>query len=135
MADVEADSLEGAAIKAESEDARIAANPKEFDRLLLSSIDEALLTLGESAKQATYFHIEQTFEVSREEIPENLEDFQTALEKIFGIGARYIEILIMKYLYEKIGCSFEMKNGNQLEFVKYVKAAKEATNAGYHSRN
>jgi hypothetical protein len=134
MADVEA-GLEETAIKAESANTSTLAKTKEFDILLLSSIDEALLTLGESARQSTYFHIERTFEVSREEIPENLEDFQTALERIFGIGARYIEILIMKILYGKIGCSLEMKSGDQLEFVKYVKAAKEATNAGCHSRN
>ncbi len=126
MEEVKAD-LDGAAILAKSADARMAVKTKEFNRLLLSSIDEALLTLGESARQSTYFHIEQTFEVSREEIPEKLEGFQVALEKIFGIGARYIEILIMKYLYAKVGCSFEMKNSDQLEFVRYVKAAKQAT--------
>ncbi len=121
--------LERAAIISENANARTAVKNKEFDRLLLSSIDEALLTLGESAKQSTYFFIEKTFEVSREEIPENLEDFQAALEKIFGIGARYLEILIMKYLYAKIGCSFSIKSSDQLEFLCYVKAAKEATNS------
>jgi len=113
----------------------MAVTTKEFERLLLGSIDEALLTLGESAKQSTYFHIERTFAVSREEIPENLEGFQEALEKIFGIGARYIEILIMKYLYAKIGCSLEMKSSDQFEFVHYVEAAKEAINANCSSKN
>ncbi len=127
--------LERAAIISENANARTAVKTKEFNRLLLSSIDEALLTLGESAKQSTYFYIERTFEVSREEIPENLEDFQAGLEKIFGIGARYIEILIMKYLYAKIGCSLEMKNSDQLEFVNFVKAAKDAINADCHSEN
>jgi hypothetical protein len=135
MADVDIGSLEGAALKAKSAEARVAANPEEFDILLLSSIDEALFTLGESARQATYFHIERTFKVSREEIPENLEDFQTALEKIFGIGARYIEILIMKYLYSKIGCSFQLKSSEQLEFVNYVEEAKDTINAGRRSEN
>jgi hypothetical protein len=128
MADVETD-LEETALKVASSGLRMAARNKDFDKLLLTSIDEALLTLGESAKQSTYFHIERTFEVTREEIPQNLEDFQKALEKIFGIGARYIEILIMKYLYAKMGCPLQMKSNSQLEFVKYVQAAKEAANA------
>ena len=134
MADTETD-FRGNSLKVESLGLRMAVRNKDFDKLLLASIDEALLTLGESAKQSTYFHIERTFEVTREEIPKNLEDFQNALEKIFGIGARYIEILIMKFLYAKIGCPLQMKSNSQLEFVKYVHAAKEAAKAHCDSKN
>jgi hypothetical protein len=103
---------------------KMASKSKEFDKILLSSIDEAMLSLGESARQSIYYHLETKFAVKREEISLDLEGFQTALEKIFGIGARYLEILIMKNLYAKIGRSLKVKNNEQLEFVKYVNAAK-----------
>jgi hypothetical protein len=102
----------------------LAAKSREFDKLLLSAIDEALNSLGESVKQSIYFHIENKFSVTRNEIPENLVEFQGGLEKIFGTGARFIEILIMKNLHSKIGRSLKMES-EQLEFVKYVDAAKE----------
>jgi len=98
---------------------------KEFDKLLLNSIDEALLSLGESARQSIYFHIEKNFKLRREEFPKNLDSFQLSLERIFGIGSRFIEILIMKNLYTKIGHPLHMENNAQLEFLKYVAAAKQ----------
>jgi hypothetical protein len=103
----------------------MASKPDDFNLLLLDSIDEALLSLGESARQAIYFHIEKNFQVYREEIPVELERFQNALEKIFGVGARYIEILIMRNLCEKVDHSLELGKNERLEFIKYVAAAKQ----------
>jgi hypothetical protein len=96
----------------------------KFDKLLVGAIDEALNSLGESVKQSIYFHIERKFNVARNEIPENLEEFQGGLEKIFGTGARFIEILIMKNLHSKIGLPLKM-DSKQLEFVEYVGVAKK----------
>jgi hypothetical protein len=90
------------------------SKPNDFNLLLLDSIDEALLSLGESARQAIYFHIEK--------------NFQIALEKIFGVGARYIEILIMRNLCGRVGRSLELGKNEQLEFIKYVAAAKQGFN-------
>ena len=91
---------------------------------MLSAIDEALNSLGESVKQSIYFHIENRFSVTRNEIPENLAEFQGGLEKIFGTGARFIEILIMKNLHSKVGLPLIMES-KQFEFVEYVDVAKE----------
>lgn len=100
------------------------AKSKGFDKLLLGSIDDALGALGESAKQSVYIHIERNFRIARNEIPENLSQFQEGLEKIFGMGARLLEILIMKNLYSKIGHEFNMDKNQQLEFIRYVNAAR-----------
>jgi hypothetical protein len=96
----------------------------EFDKLLQSAIDDALTSLGESVRQAIYSHIENTFNLSSNHIPENLGEFQLGLEKIFGAGARFIEILIMKNLYGKIGLPLEINNLD-LEFILYVDAAEQ----------
>jgi hypothetical protein len=102
---------------------RTLAKRGEFDKLLVSAVDEALNSLGESVKQSTYFHIENKFKVARKDIPENVEEFQDGLEKIFGTGARFIEILIMKNLHTKIGLPLKMES-EQFEFVEYVGVAK-----------
>jgi hypothetical protein len=97
-----------------------------FDKFLLHVIDETLNSLGKSVRQSIYFHIENKFSINRNEIPGNLQEFQGGLEKIFGTGARFIEILIMKNLHSKIGLPFVMEKSEQLEFIEYVDAAKQS---------
>jgi len=99
---------------------------KAFDRLLLEAIDDAFSSLGDSAKQSIYFHLETKFKVAKTDIPDQLEGFEEGLEKIFGIGSRFLEILIMKKLYEKIGQPLEWNEGKELVFIDYVKAAQQS---------
>lgn len=91
----------------------------------MESIDEALTSLGESAKQSIYYHLEDKFKLSKKEIPRRIGDFVNGIEKIFGLGAHFIEILIMKKLYEKIGKSLEWNESKEFIFVNYVEAAKQ----------
>jgi len=96
---------------------------KEFDDLLLTSIDDAFFSLGESVKKSIYFHLEERFSLTRSQIPEKLKKFQTAIEQIFGSGARFLEILIMKNLHLKLGISIAMEN-SQVCFIEYVNEMK-----------
>jgi len=102
----------------------VSKKSRNFDKLLMDAIDEALSSLGESVKQSIYFHIENKF-VAKREIPGNIKEFQGGLEKIFGAGAQFIEILIMKNLHAKIGITLAAEANDQLEFVDYVNAAKQ----------
>ncbi len=95
---------------------------KEFDELLLTAIDNAFLSLGESVKKSIYFHLEEQFGLKRNQIPAHLQKFQNANEQIFGSGARYLEILIMKNLYLKSGSTVSMEEG--VSFIDYVKEMK-----------
>jgi hypothetical protein len=99
---------------------------KAFDKLLFEAVEEALASLGDSAKQAIYFHLEGKFKIARNEIPQRVEDFADGLEKIFGIGAQFLEILIMKQLYERIGSPLDWDESKELVFVKYVAAARRS---------
>jgi hypothetical protein len=88
----------------ESVDLRNRSKPKSsFNDILLSAIDEALSSLGENVAASIYFHLEKTFGIKRLEIPQRVKEFSDALEKIFGLGARTIEILCMKKFHEKMG--------------------------------
>jgi len=97
-----------------------------FERLFLESIDEALASLGDSAKQAIYFHLEKKFEIERNEIPQRVEDFSEGLGKIFGVGAQFLEILIMKKFHEKIGRPVQLDKNRELIFAEYVAAARRS---------
>ena len=98
---------------------------RNFEKILLEAVDEQLTSLGESSKQALYFHLERGFNIKRQEIPKKTEAFVSAMEKIFGQGANYLEILIMKRLHEKIGYDVKVRSSN-LTFIEYVEAAKQS---------
>jgi hypothetical protein len=75
---------------------------EEFDDILLETIDETLSSLGEPAKNAIYFHLENNFRVSKNEIPKKIYEFSDFIQKIFGSGAGRLEIKFMSTLHSKI---------------------------------
>ena len=97
---------------------------KKFDAVLLEAIDESFSTLGQKATASIYFHLQHNFLILKQDIPYRIDDFSDALERIFGMAAKYLEILIMKKLKEKIACLYEW-NGPRwlvpnLTFRQYV---------------
>jgi hypothetical protein len=99
---------------------------KTFQKLFLEAVDSAFSSLGESARQSIYFHLENKFKIAKDEIPCRIEDFENGLEKIFGEGNRFLEVLIMRKLYEKLGSEgniLKWDESRQFRFVDYVKAA------------
>jgi len=97
-----------------------------FDKLLLEAVDEGLSSLGESSKQAIYFHLAKSFNVKRNAIPFEIVAFAEAIEKIFGLGANFLEVLIMKRLHEKTGVVFDWNESKKFVFAEYVMAAKKS---------
>ncbi|MGB9756312.1 MAG: hypothetical protein ACPLVJ_00820 [Candidatus Bathyarchaeales archaeon] len=94
---------------------------ENFKQVLLEAVDEGLLTLGESGREAVYFHLQNLYGVKKEVIPDKLEEFADGLRKIFGLGAAVIEKAIIKSLYNKIGMKHEEKKG--YSFLAYIKDA------------
>jgi len=109
---------------------REAENKTKFEEVLLEAIDEGLSLLGESSKHAVYFHLEKAFKMNRLDIPYRIEDFTDAIEKLFGPGAKILEIHIMKCLFKKVGYNFKhypkQKNLTFTEYVATVKLEKES---------
>jgi len=98
---------------------------KAFEKLLLEAIDDAFSTLGDSARQSIYFHLETNFNIAKNDIPRCIEDFGDGLTRIFGPGSRFLEILIMKKLYEKVEQPLEWDESKELVLADYVTAARE----------
>ncbi|MEM2896688.1 MAG: hypothetical protein QW265_03970 [Candidatus Bathyarchaeia archaeon] len=98
---------------------------KAFNKVLLESIDEGFLKLGESVKHAIYWHIERNYGIKREEIPDRLKEFHEALIGLFGAGAKVIERLVAKSLYGKLGLSFEERESWSL--IDYIEEAKKSS--------
>ena len=101
---------------------------KEFDDILRDSVDEAFSSLGETVKKSLYFHLQKNFLISKRDIPRRVEDFSDALERIFGSGAKHLELLVMKNLYVKVNCRYKWEGPNwlvpDLTFKEYVELAR-----------
>ncbi len=98
----------------------------DFEKFLLEAVDESLSSLGESSKQAIYYHLEKSFHIKQQEIPIKVEAFIAALEKIFGLGANFIETLIIARLNEKAETGPKWHVSKELKLTEYVVTAKQS---------
>ena len=97
----------------------------KFEKLLLKAIDESFRELGESGKQTINFHLEKEYKISKQDSPSRIEDFTEAIEAIFGLGAKILEIKIMKSLFTKMGhLQPQIHTQQSLEFTKYIESAR-----------
>ena len=119
---------------------------QEFNELFLASIDEALSSLGEGAKTAIYFHLEQKFHIKKQEIPYCLNSFVEALETLFGLGCKPLELMFMQKLHAKVKGKCGPIKPEDFTFPKYVNMVKQnisssgenskkADQAGKHNKN
>ncbi len=98
-------------------------NPKTLDGLLVDSIDQVLSdVLGRKAKEAIYDYMERNYQVAREDIPRNIENFFALMEEVFGRGSKTIARCIMKQLWQQLGWKFTDIPG--FEFSDYLEAAR-----------
>ena len=96
-----------------------------FEKNLLKAIDEGFSWLGESEKQTIYFHLEKDYKISKQDIPRRIEDFTEALEDIFGLGAKLLEIKIMENLFNKIRhLQPHFHTQESLEFTEYIESTR-----------
>jgi hypothetical protein len=91
-----------------------------FEATLIEAVDESFSSLGHSCKQAIYFQLENTFKITKQEIPFKIEEFANSIEQIFGIGARLIELKIIEALHEKIHDFTYFPEKEELVFTEYI---------------
>jgi hypothetical protein len=96
---------------------------------MIEAVDDGLSLLGDHSKQVLYSYLEKTSKIKKQDIPEKIEEFTNAVERIFGEGARLLEIEIMRQLYKKVEYKIEYPSGkNDLLFVDYVEVARDCAN-------
>lgn len=91
---------------------------KDFERLLLDSIDEALSSTEEKLK-ATYAQIE-SLGIPRYEIPRHIGTFGRIIERVFEASADDIKLLILKLLHEKNGWPFRRIEFDEMTFSEQI---------------
>jgi len=99
---------------------------RDFEKILIEAVDEGLSSLGESSKKAIYFHLDKNFNIKKQEIPEKIEAFAGAVENIFGFGANFLEIAIMRQLQAKVSQGEKWHISKDLTLTEYVSVAKHS---------
>jgi len=103
------------------------SEPAGFRDILLEAVDYGLMVLGEIVRQAIYERIEKDHGLRRPEIPERLEAFHTALGSVLGVGAKTVEKLIAKNLYQRLGLNFTPHpEWTLIEYVDHAKTTSES---------
>lgn len=82
-----------------------------------------MLLLGESGRQAIYYHIEKISGIKRSAWHKNPEAFAEALQQIFGFGAQFLLKAVAKELCHGAGLKFE-ENG-KLDFIRLSRMIQE----------
>jgi PAS domain S-box-containing protein len=98
---------------------------KEFSELLLSCIDETLASLGANSRDAIYRHLEKNFQLSKQDIPIHFEEFSRALESLFGIGSKPLEVMIIQRLHSKMKDAYGPLNLKEFTLTAYVSEVKK----------
>ena len=77
---------------------------QDFSVLLVESVSEVLTDLlGKRVMDAFYDHLERQYSISKDEIPQRLNDFLLILERTFGKAGPVVERRVAKKLYAKLG--------------------------------
>jgi hypothetical protein len=93
-----------------------------MEQTIRSVIDESLSLLGEPGKAAVYFHLENSFDLKKDEIPIKLEKFADAIQSVFGQGSELLEAMIVKKLRESQNSELSKVD----DFESIIAAAKQS---------
>ena len=98
------------------------AAPSEMHKILLQAVDDGLSVPGDIVKAAIYDRIERSYRLKREEIPEKLEAFHSALEDLLGDSTKVVERLISRSLYNRLELPFvPHEDWTLLDYVGHAK--------------
>jgi hypothetical protein len=70
--------------------------------ILAEAIQESFSSIIKSKKYNIFHYLEKEYNITKENIPKNIEKFINILEDQFGPGAKLIEIKIIELIHNKI---------------------------------
>jgi hypothetical protein len=93
---------------------------EELDIAIIETVDESFSSFSSLDKEAIYHHLENTFKIKKQEIPCKFETFVDAIEQIFGVGAKLVEIRILEALHKRIPEFVFFPKKGDIGFKEYV---------------
>jgi hypothetical protein len=92
----------------------------KFQTAITETVDQSLSSFSNLDKEAVYSCLENTFHISKQEIPGKIENFADAIEQMFGVGAKLIEIRMVEALHKRIPEFIFFPKKGYVDFKEYV---------------
>ena len=97
---------------------------KEFNDLLLESIDESVaVLLSRQVVDALYVHLQTVHSITRDDVPNRLDILIAALQRTLGSGALTVGKVIARAFYLKL--QLEFTNDPNRTLLEYVDEARK----------
>ncbi len=99
---------------------KLGTSKSDFEKFLIDAVDQELSILGDDAKKATYSCLKGTFGIKKHEIPNKIEEFAFALERIFGAGAKVLEVRIIESVCRRVNNFKYFPKHGDIFFADYL---------------
>jgi hypothetical protein len=96
------------------------ATEDKFNVAIIEAVEESFSLFSSTVREAAYLHLERAFKIKKQEIPSRIEDFVDAIEQMFGVGAKLIEIRIIEVLHKHIHEFMFYPKKGEINFKEYV---------------
>jgi hypothetical protein len=96
------------------------ATKDNFNIAIIEAVEESLSSFNNLDKEAFYLHLENAFKIKKQEIPDKIADFSDAIKQMFGVGAKLIEIRIIKALHNRIREFVFFPKKGDVDFEEYL---------------
>ncbi len=98
----------------------------EFDELFVQAIDQTFSRLlGMTAKQVFFSFLANEIKLSKQDMPNRVNDFVYGLEQIFGTSASLLELEVMKTLRQSVPSFKYSAQTSDLSFEPYVASLRQ----------
>jgi hypothetical protein len=93
---------------------------------LVSCVDAALDSYGESVKYVVYWNLQKNYKVEKSAIPENPDKFVAIIESIFGVGADFVK--------DKIILSIQQLSGSTERSLEMIRVLRKSMSSPQKKR-
>jgi hypothetical protein len=93
---------------------------EKFNFSIAEMVDESFSSIRNLNKEAVYLRLEKAFKIKKEEIPFRIDGFADAIEQMFGVAAKLVEIRMIEALHKRFPEFVFIPKEGDVDFKEYV---------------
>ncbi len=93
---------------------------EKFNFAITETVDESLSSFKNLDRETAYLHLEKTFQITKKEIPLQIESFVDAIEQMFGVASKLVEITMIEGFHKRFPEFVFFPKKGDVDFKEYV---------------
>jgi hypothetical protein len=93
---------------------------EKFNFGIAEMVDESFSSFRNLNKETVYLRLEKAFKIKKEEIPFRIDGFADAIEQMFGVAAKLVEIRMIEALHKRFPEFVFIPKEGDVDFKEYV---------------